>query len=120
MKKNDVEFIKWLCVKAEGFDIDYFDKQDILCAPDTSWYYFGDLKKNRVRNVYYPLLLQRAIEGVNKEGDVDDSFIMTGGATIQIRDGILVTRTFWIENNIDQAKEAALLYIYEQEKTNET
>jgi hypothetical protein len=64
--------------------------------------------------LYYPLLLQRAIEGINKKG-TDLGFYIE-----QLSEQVVVERTsepykLFEHMPIDQAKEQALKYIHEQE-----
>ena len=103
----DVNFIKWMCDKAEGFEAvtgkNRFNcSMGIVSISDTGYF-----------KIIYPLLLQRAIEGVNKEDErivivIDDCLI----DVISYK----FTKNFNIEDlGIDNAKESALLYIYNQE-----
>lgn len=113
---DDINFIKWMCEKAEGFR--HIENMNDIEGPDQM--YIGEylIVKDNVR---WPLLLQRAIEGVNRE------YYKTGSGTIieQSMSFIAVGTDHKIEREflfdhksitIDQAKESALLYIYEQEK----
>ena len=114
----DIDFIKWMVDYAEGFEEKFVNglnmKQLVYTYKSKTMtfdsYYFNE------NNNYYPLLLQRAIEGVN---DSDGVFFVN-----QNNSGIVVQD--WWECDIqykpsgaeiDQAKEQALKYIYEQEST---
>lgn len=53
--KCTTEFIKWMCEYAEGFGyIDYVLSQS------------SDLEQVRFNNIIFPLLIHRAVEGINK------------------------------------------------------
>jgi len=114
-----IDFIKWLCEKAEGFES--FEDQEGLNIYCNKW---GSIVGNlSFTEVYYPLLLQRAIEGVN----------LTSGVWIQIlltpdNGGSVAWKPFIKSDNfqglngdlflwVDQAKESALRYIWEQERS---
>ncbi len=117
----DIEFIKKICEKAEGFKVGKHEgshsmvelpngKRFVITSNDFSIFI------NDWIHTYYPLLLQRAIEGANK--------FHVGGFKITIRDFDIIVqdyitseiwRIFAVNPDIDQAKESALKYIYEQE-----
>jgi hypothetical protein len=105
---NDIEFIKWLCAKAEGFTID----DGIIFINDLHngtpvghiWYY----------KVIYPLLLQRAIEGVNRTEE--DIHIVQNHLYVEVIDWEYNVLDSWGSEVKDQAKESALKYIWESEK----
>jgi len=114
---TDINFIKWMVEYANDFENDgdfirykktkdYFLEEHIFMTNNVYW-----------SELYYPLLIQRAIEGINREKGI-----------------YLITQNFanvWIEHNIcddfeeyfsfsdyesiDKAKEQALKYIFEQE-----
>lgn len=112
----DINFIKWLCEKAEGFEISVDqDGQEYISTIHDSI----DLNINTplARNVYYPLLLQRAIESVNRESQYNR--IASNWRTISINQGFAERQKVWDFNvgnyTIEQAKELSLRYIYEQE-----
>lgn len=107
------DFIKWMVGYAEGFEC----KGDQICNPANFMYtlsnFDADYKKDLWKFTDYPLLLQRAIEGVNK----------SSGLSIKQHNTIIVWNGYYCKkifhaNPIDQAKEQALKYIYEQEKNN--
>lgn len=119
----DIEFIKWLYDKADGFslrsesDIDIFDFSINVPLPNTflqSW--TNHFRSDHWKHLYYPLLLQRAIEGVNNGTNF---LIIQQWAVIKIgtypKFSEWKTIQFCNYDSIDQAKESALKYIYEQE-----
>jgi hypothetical protein len=122
---NDIEFIKWLCDKAEVFMFETGSGlsrvvMNIEYKPCFTTYHIHSRDHLWV-NVYYPLLLQRAIEGVNLNHVVGCK-ITQADHDIIVRDYITseVFRIFRIaysesDYRFDQAKESALKYIYEQE-----
>lgn len=104
----DIDFIKWMCEKSEGFDW----KDGQFQTPYNEWY---KLHKNRgwFDIMIYPLLLQRAIEGINLK---DESIMINQRySCIVIRQRYEHDERFKLVDNPDKAKESALKYIYEQE-----
>ena len=103
----NIDFVKWMIEHADGFEEKGF-------GGIIGYYKYGCYRFKDVQNWYlYPLLLQRAIEGVKcavsicasgyiEIGDPDDPYML------RVSDF----------KNIDKAKEAALKNIWEQE--NET
>jgi len=115
----DIDFIKWMCDKADGFEIE----QDCVSAcplkmpggTRTSI----DLRSDYVRLERYPLLLQRAIEGVNKESIIIDGYLLDINCSdITVYHTETLDRKIYehVNSSTDKAKESALKYIYEQEK----
>ncbi len=113
----NIEFIKWMCEKAEGFNIierktytviDYMEDRETL----ESFLSCESIAKS--------LLLQRAIEGVNRGVvlNTKDLFINQNMSCVTIEEanpyGNTIDSFRFEEMEIDQAKEAALLYFYEQ------
>ena len=108
----DLDFIKWMVGYAKGFELD----EDYLNSPGNKcWALEFELNYVAWKEVYYPLLLQRAIEGINNSENYD---------IVQTRSNIVTYGYyknpepvyFELEPKLpDQAKEAALKYIYEQE-----
>lgn len=120
--KEDIDFIKWMCDKAEGFTF----KTDPVGGREyhiVRYEHTSDQKYDFVINPlpidhwsYYPLLLQRAIEGVNKPSE--GFFITQTCDEVFIYHFMEVTQSehFKLEDMTeDQAKESALKHIYEQE-----
>ena len=122
----NIDFIKWLVEKAEGFKLN----SDQLIFPEGGIETFEDhlftLKVWKL--VWYPLLLHGAFEGVNKntwaQGNdkrISISIIPTKVSVHEIgkgeNNGITL---FWYNvpyqgmRTLDQAIEAALMYISEQ------
>lgn len=110
MSKLDIDFIKWKVSYADGFE--WFDG-------DIKWSeYSYSTPKTFVNDVkLYPLLLQRAIEGINIE------------AKYHINIGYRVDKKYnssaymckppfkgkdYVFDNIDEAKTQALKYIYNE------
>ncbi len=115
----NINFIKWLVEYADGFDWEEQEGHLFITAPDGMkrtlilWTDFSNWHK-----VYYPLLLQRTIEGINKKY----SRIVQGTCTITIENrvgDIVYTTSYITYKHLDTAKEEALKYIYAQEKNND-
>ena len=129
----DIDFIKWMCEKAEGFSLrseDSPNKGDFsitIPLPNTflcSW--CNHLRTDLYKTIYYPLLLQRAIEGVTRSHAEKSTryWIEISYDSIEVYDSDdnTITANLYFnefQGDIDQAKEAALKYIYEQENSNE-
>ena len=112
----DIDFIKWLCDKAEGFGFD----DSIITLPNGNMELLDYLSVNW-NTINYPLLLQRAIESFNLHNKLDwfihiNPLIMCWEVDIQDDSGASIFLDDYNEEDIDKAKESALLYIYEQEK----
>ncbi len=95
----DIEFIKWMCDKAEGFGI---NRNDVIFVNHSKL--GATCGTVEFDYVIYPLLLQRAIEGVNRGTDYE----------IISNEGLIIY--FKGCKSEDQAKESSLKYIYEQEE----
>ena len=111
-KGESMEFIKFLVSYAEGFE--FKDSMLIYYAPKYTYMMF---KYSPQYHVFYPLLLCRAIEGINRKGDYEISIFKD---RVYLND---YAKTFGTPYNfiqygwtIDQAKEQALRYIWEQEQ----
>jgi hypothetical protein len=103
-----------MCEKAKGF---YFDGTVIYQHE-----YNEEININikKMSSLWF-LLLQRAIEGVNRENGayrIEQAYNMIEVLDSEEYDVISVYE-FPSEFSIDKAKEAALKYIFEQEKNNE-
>ncbi len=119
----DMGFFKWTCEKAEGFKF-HEEMNDVEC-PDQMYIACDIIEKNRVR---YPLLLQRAIEGVNKNSRIntDDLCIKSEPSSMSVETNnpypkkveylMFGNESYDHFKTIDEAKEAILRFIYEQEK----
>ena len=107
-----IDFIKWMVGYAEGFEI----KNKGITMPNNDFLDSEDIKDNPV---YYPLLLQRAIEGYNAK-DKKYIFIITNKRIIIVEpeSGFNIPENnfnFHDYTSIDEAKEQTLKYIWEQE-----
>ena len=108
----DLDFIKWMVGYAKGFELD----EDYLDSPGNEcWALESELNYVAWKEVYYPLLLQRAIEGINRDHEIE--IVQEAWCIALLKLGKSLPH-FEIVGNPDQAKEAALKYIYEQEKSN--
>ena len=103
----DIDFIKWMVGYAEGFE--FKDGRLIYYAPEYEYMMFND---SPMSHVFYPLLLQRAIEGINRDHEIE--IVQEAWCIALLKLGKALP-DFEIVGNPDQAKEAALKYIYEQE-----
>ncbi len=121
----DIEFIKWLCERAEGFSYEIGSGINGIVVGKYAIFTENDIKQNAKRTftsrlwipIYYPLLLQRAIEGVNNTKGIFE--IQQNVGDIQLYNRKTVGFIYFMLNEFksaDQAKESALEYIYEQEK----
>jgi len=112
---KDTDFIKWMVGYADGFELE---------SPDTVRYrtHWKSIHNNFEKWDYYPLLIQRAIEGVNRKHTHNDSYpqITIDSTDIEVRYRLTGWNDYMkcLDNfdSIDQAKEQALKYIYEQEQ----
>ena len=70
-------------------------------------------------DIFYPLLLQRTIEGVNKH-NVDNGilkYITTDPNAVRVKGGgFELMASYHHGDSIDAAKRSALEYVFEQEK----
>lgn len=117
MKENNIDFLKWMYEKAEGFKV---KGNFVSILSSVALWSFEELANDEI---LFSFLLQGTIEGINKESYFGNGQI----EIIQHRWGIQIKdystdnhekKVFRFENNKDY-KKAALFYIYEQEKNNE-
>ncbi len=115
----NIEFIKWKIDYADGFEWDEQEGHLFITIPNglkRTLVFWADFQE--WHECYNPLLSQRAIEGV------------TGEVIIYKYKKLNGTRWNWSYENMrsgdhvkletpDQAKEAALMYIWEQESSAE-
>jgi len=113
----DIDFIKWMCEKTEGFKFEQGDFIDdcYIRTPAGMEIDLIDFDNDLWKKDYSPHLLQRAIESVNRTGN---HFIIHDWNEITVeskryQEGI---QQYIFKDKPDQAKESALKYIYEQEK----
>lgn len=108
----NIDFIKWMCKKADGFK-----------SPDGRTIYFGGSFvriDSDYTKLFYPLLLQRAIEGVNKSKSI--WFVLQDCSMVKVYPHAKEAlnhqiKYFYLEHmKPDKAKISALEYIYNQEK----
>lgn len=111
----NIEFIKWMCEKAEGFEYNVKDclHRDTINYPMGDWDFIDNINQERFQLVLYPLLLIKAIDGVNS----GDGYIIAISSSVIIsdRDGNIIA-DFWRMADQDQAREAALKLVWENEK----
>jgi len=109
------EFIKWMVGYAEGFE--YSHDPDLIGYPDGCTSSIKHITTKDWEKIQYPLLLQRAIEGINKG---DGYLILQDFSEIRIEhntnDIIDEYFSFSDYDTLDEAKEQSLKYIWEQEK----
>ena len=114
----NVEFIKWMCEKADGFEWIKGITLNVK-GPNGHCYTVNEVLIH-VRSIIYPLLLQRAIEGVNKESVEEGTgyLIDINCSDIEVYHIDKNNRQHFehVNREIDNEKESALKYIYEQEK----
>lgn len=118
----DIDFIKWMVGYADGF---HFENDGKYSKVYLTAYKHHDLIPNMKYWSHYPLLLQRAIEGIECTSDYFFSFIKRGNNKYDFHAKQEQGSGYWaslkasksIYETIDQAKESALKYIYEQEQS---
>ncbi len=115
----DIEFIKWMCGKAEEYEFyegDFID-DNYIETPCLQEIHQNEFDSDDWIKSLYPLLLQRAIEGVNRYNLYEGFFIAYDNLYIKVCDCKTnkVLKMFEIDDQ-DQAKKESLQYIYEQEK----
>lgn len=126
----DIDVIKWMVGYAEGFEwVIGSGLEGVKCGERCKFFSTSEIEGTKKRltthlwnSIYYPLLLQRAIEGINKkyfrEGSKIYPWCILTATTFytvsNLRDKI--TETIDMDyDSIDQAKKEALKYIYEKE-----
>jgi len=115
----NIELIKWGCQYAEEFEykrsvmVKSLGFRDTIEAPDGNIMVYEDFDSKEWITLYYPLFLQRVIEGVNKN---DNDIVIVQD------DNIIAVVSYSFEKEVtiedsgtpDQAKEAALIWIMER------
>ena len=110
----DMEIIKWGAGIAEGFELVGEGNQFPKLRHTGEKYHYYEMFIDgscSMSAIIYPLFLQRVIEGINKTKKVQ---------VIQRMDDIAVKfprnylELFAFNDNIDQSKEQAITYIYNQ------
>lgn len=111
---NNIDFIKWMCDKA-GFSIEIRSLKtgtEIYITVDNN--FPGVNIHSGFYEIYIaPLLLQRAIEGVNKNSKYFTIF--QNYKYIAVTNRKSFRHLMQTDSVSDKAKESALRYIYEQE-----
>lgn len=121
----NMDCIKWLVSYADRFE--YFEHDETIEYSDLWGCYISDLEdglhKDIIRQwelIYRPLLLQRAIEGINKAGEYlittthDSIFVKSKSYT-----GHSEKTGTWFNQSINEAKDYICKYIYKQETGND-
>ena len=111
----EIEFIKKCVEKTEGFEMDSFGDVRVLDARHGC-----SINTKVFKYVYYPLLAQQAIEGINREYVEQDN----GRAILQSEKAIVVyicyhrEKVFYYRDygNETGAKSAALQWIFDDEE----
>lgn len=109
----NIDFIKWMVGYADGFEM--YD--DGILLPNKTMTP-QNLECSDTESLLYPLLLQRAIEGFNKEHDIlhfIEQYCDYIGCAYDDKEPHLY---YFNDMKPDQAKEKALMYVYEQEAKN--
>ena len=114
---NNIDFIKKCCEFADGFTYgfnEYTEKAYVKYFQHRS-----SEKKSINQWAVYPLLLQRAIEGINN--DIENSlyaiFLNAAFVNVILKGKTVKTYPIYIhqdEHNPDQAKTKALEYVFER------
>ena len=105
----DIDFIKWMVGYAEGFE---WSSKSVVTPHDII---VPGSNKSIWKNVYMPLLLQKAIEGFNKEHNIL-CFIEQYGDHIGCAYNDKKVQVFEFDDMSPyEAKKQAVEYIYEQE-----
>ncbi len=111
-KKPTIDFIKWIIERAAGFE--YSKDGDYIEYPDRSVSSIKHIESEDWKTIQYPLLLQRAIEGVNRESD--KWIIIQTNAFVRLVDKDSAFKIPEVDYKLsrmtpDQAKENSLMYI---------
>ena len=127
MENKKIDFIKWMGGYTEGFFIIDRYKLDewtveVQSKKHSNMYSWCRIDFDYVEwnEVFYPLLLQRAIEGINRKHDL---WVILQWNSAYKKWDINVIKEFEclfteLNENPDICKEAALKYIFEQDDYN--
>lgn len=122
MSSCDIDFIKWMCEKAEYILVPPYENEVVSMSMYTmhleKYEMIVFIDDDFKETIYYHNILQRAIEGVNKISFENNGRfeIITRRWGISLQDNKSMLETAYpFEGNPIQAKESALKYIYEQE-----
>ena len=108
----NIDFIKWMVGYAEGYH--WYENE--IHFPNGNYMEFNDLEEDDWKDIYYPLLLPKAIEGFNRKHDIlrfIEQYCDHIGYAYNEKEIHLL---YYKDIHEDQAKEQALKYIWEQEK----
>lgn len=106
---NDIDFIKKCCEYADGFDYD----DDCFISYRNEWY--------TLKSIGYEMLLQRAIEGVNRKIKFQ-IYQHKNSYEISVNTYWQIINTVYFNNeigSIDRAKRKALEYVFKQEENSD-
>ncbi len=70
----DIEFIKWMCEKAEGFVFFKENDSHYVHGPDNNRFFVDNVIKATWIKAFYPLLLQRVFRELVKQGKIYHDF----------------------------------------------
>ena len=114
-----IYFTKWKVEYADGFKIELFNGHEII---DYHGIMSCPISGIDIDLAMGPLLLQKAIEGINR-AEVFQIYQADYGISVykKIRESKYAHELYEFKkyDSTDQAKTAALKYVYEQEKINE-
>jgi len=115
----NINFIKWMVGYADGFELKFTGtiNHELVEYRHRSQMITCDWHKIETW-ILYPLLLQRAIEGINKK-NISPINQAENHITVELTYDILWDNVKYFhlkDNTFDQIKEEALKYIWEQEK----
>ena len=106
----NIDFIKWMVSYAKGFESGPKKFQNISFNNSN----YISIKES-MNTAIYPLLLQRAIEGINRENK-NIEIVQEAWCINLLQIGVDLPDFEIVDNNEDQAKEEALKYIWELAK----
>jgi len=111
-----IDKLKWMVEKAEGFVMIYCTSVNHFKIRLPNMLTQENIISDTWETIYYPLLLQRTIEGTNRE---EGYLIYQEYSEIRIEHNtdpeVDVYISFYDYQSIDQTKQAAIDYIYEME-----
>ncbi len=115
--EKDIKFLKWMVEKAENIEwIKDVEGDEYIKFTSKIWLSVDCIDNDETwEYVLYPTLLQRAIEGININGNGYFIDQHNDGCDIISKSGRLIEKCRLNNGTFDKAKEASLKYIYEQE-----
>ncbi|MDA3958389.1 hypothetical protein [Oceanispirochaeta sp.] len=123
----NIALAKWLIEKADGFEL---TKRNAPTSKNGKWkmadsYCFTRCEKSHSGNlididesIVYPILLQGAIEGVNRENGKYRIEQMYNEVEVLDSEEYTVEVSFHIRQGADKAKELSLMYVKGHENAN--